>query len=87
MKGSIILDPACHKLNNIRLLKKYKKELEESKKENSDSNQGQLNPQVEKHYKKTITTLEKQLELKEKELDRINRIHRMYRIEFDQRSC
>jgi ferredoxin len=32
IKGSIILDPACHKLNNIRLLKKYKKELEESKK-------------------------------------------------------
>jgi hypothetical protein len=32
IKGSIILDPACHKLNNIKLLKKYKKELEKSKK-------------------------------------------------------
>jgi ferredoxin len=32
VKGSIILDPACNKLNNKRLLKKYKKELNESKK-------------------------------------------------------
>ncbi len=30
--GSVILDPACHKLNNKRILKKYKNELEKSKK-------------------------------------------------------
>ena len=30
--GSIILDPACHKLNNKRILKKHKNELKEAKK-------------------------------------------------------
>jgi len=29
--GSIILDPACHKLNNKRILKKHKNELKEAK--------------------------------------------------------
>ena len=30
--GSIVLDPACHKLNDIRILKKFKNELNKSEK-------------------------------------------------------
>jgi hypothetical protein len=30
--GSVVLDPACHKLNDIRILKKFKNELNKSEK-------------------------------------------------------